>query len=235
MRESATFAWIPTLTSVSRQSIFSGKPPLYFPSSIHSTNTEEKLWKQFWEGNGVSRLDVAYQRGLGDGDFIEALEAIIHPGKTKAVGLVVDKVDKIMHGMQLGSAGMHNQIKQWCQGGFLGSLIGYLVDSGYSVWLTSDHGNIDCQGKGRPSEGVIAETRGERARVYPTPELRSQVADQFKFAHEWQSAGLPPDYFALVAGGRDAFVKPGESIVAHGGISMEEVIVPLVKFERRVR
>ena len=43
MRESATFAWIPTLTSVSRQSIFSGKPPLYFPSSINSSNSEEKL------------------------------------------------------------------------------------------------------------------------------------------------------------------------------------------------
>ena len=234
MRESATFAWIPTLTSVSRQSIFSGKPPLYFPSSINSTNTEEKLWKQFWEGNGLSRLDVAYQRGLGDGDFIDVLETIIHPGKTKAVGLVVDKVDKIMHGMQLGSAGMHNQIKQWCQGKFLGALIGYLIDAGYVVWLTSDHGNIECQGKGRPSEGVIAETRGERARVYPTPELRSQVSAKFSFAHEWTPIGLPPDYFALVAGGRDAFVKSGESIVAHGGISLEEVIVPLVKFERRV-
>src|SRR5688500_7947340 len=83
MRESATFAWIPTLTSVSRQSIFSGKPPLYFPSSINSTNSEEKLWKQFWEGHGLSRLDVAYQRGLGDGNVSSVLDAAIHPGKTK--------------------------------------------------------------------------------------------------------------------------------------------------------
>ena len=124
MRESATFAWIPTLTSVSRQSIFSGKPPLYFPSSINSTNSEEKLWKQFWEGHGLSRLDVAYQRGLGDGDAAGVLDSAIHPGKTKVVGLVVDKVDKIMHGMQLGAAGMHNQIRQWCQGGFLAALVG---------------------------------------------------------------------------------------------------------------
>jgi len=92
MRESATFAWIPTLTSVSRQAIFSGKPPLYFPSSINSTHSEEKLWKQFWEGHGLSRLDVAYQRGLGDGDVSRVLDATIHPGKTKVVGLVVDKV-----------------------------------------------------------------------------------------------------------------------------------------------
>ena len=235
MRESATFAWIPTLTSVSRQSIFSGKPPLYFPSSINSTNSEEKLWKQFWEGHGLSRLDVAYQRGLGDGDAAGVLDSAIHPGKTKVVGLVVDKVDKIMHGMQLGSAGMHNQIKQWCQGGFLAALVGQLLEYGYEVWLTADHGNIQCEGKGRPSEGVIAETRGERVRVYPTPELRAQVAGAFPFAYEWQPVGLPADYFPLVAGGRDAFVNPGDAIVGHGGVAIEEVIVPLVKFERRTR
>lgn len=235
MRESATFAWIPTLTSVSRQSIFSGRPPLYFPSSINSTNSEEKLWKQFWEGHGLSRLDVAYQRGLGDGDASNVLDTAIHPGKTKVVGLVVDKVDKIMHGMQLGSAGMHNQIKQWCQGGFLVALVGQLLDYGYEVWLTADHGNIQCDGKGRPSEGVIAETRGERVRVYPTPELRAQVAGAFPFAHEWQPVGLPAGYFPLVAGGHDAFVSPGEAIVGHGGVAIEEVIVPLVKFERRAR
>jgi hypothetical protein len=235
MRESATFAWIPTLTSVSRQSIFSGKPPLYFPSSINSTNSEEKLWKQFWEGHGLSRLDVAYQRGLGDGDAAGVLDSAIHPGKTKVVGLVVDKVDKIMHGMQLGSAGMHNQIKQWCHAGFLSAMVGQLLDYGYEVWLTADHGNIQCEGKGRPAEGVIAETRGERVRVYPTPELRAQVAGAFPFAHEWQPVGLPADYFPLVAGGRDAFVNPGDAIVGHGGVAIEEVIVPLVKFERRTR
>lgn len=235
MRESATFAWIPTLTSVSRQSIFSGKPPLYFPSSINSTNSEEKLWKQFWEGHGVPRLDVAYQRGLGDGDAAGILDSAIHPGKTKVVGLVVDKVDRIMHGMQLGTAGMHNQIKQWCQGGFLAALIGQLLEYGYEVWMTADHGNIQCDGKGRPSEGVIAETRGERVRVYPTPELRAQVAGAFPFAHEWEPVGLPENYFPLVASGSGAFVNPGDAIVGHGGVAIEEVIVPLVKFERRTR
>lgn len=233
MRESATFAWIPTLTSVSRQSIFSGKLPQFFPSSIKSTNSEEKLWKQFWGGYGLSKLDVAYQRCLGDGDVSSLLDDAIHPSKTKVVGLVVDKVDKIMHGMQLGSAGMHNQIKQWCEGGFLRALIGHLLDCRYDVWLTADHGNIECDGKGRPSEGVIAETRGERARVYPTPELRAKVAKEFSFAEEWEPVGLPLDYYPLVAGGRNAFVPVGSSIVGHGGISIEEVIVPLVKFERR--
>jgi len=232
VRESATFAWVPTLTSVSRQSIFSGKPPVYFPSSINSTNNEEKLWKQFWEGHALSRLDIAYQRGLGDGDAASVLDSVIHPGQTKVVGLVVDKVDKIMHGMQLGAAGMHNQIRQWCRDGFLGGLIEQLLDYGFSVWLTSDHGNIECRGKGRPQEGVLAETKGERVRIYPSPELRVTVSKEFDFSHEWPPIGLPTGYYPLMAGGRSAFALPETMLVGHGGCSIEEVIVPLVKFER---
>lgn len=234
LRESATFAWVPTLTSVSRQSVFSGKPPLYFPESINSTHSEEKLWKQFWEGHGISRLDVAYQRGLGQGDASSVFDGSIHPTKTRVIGLVVDTVDKIMHGMQLGSAGMHNQIKQWCQSGYLSDLIGLLLDYGYEVWLTADHGNIQGDGKGRPSEGAIAETRGERVRVYPTPELRAQVAEAYPFSHEWPSIGLPDGYFPLVTRCHDAFVSVGDTVVGHGGVSVEEVIVPLVKFERKI-
>jgi PglZ domain len=235
MRESTTFAWVPTITSVSRQAIFAGKIPFSYPLSINKTDNEGNLWRQFWENEGLSRLDIGYKRGLGDDEVFNALADVLNPGKTRAIGLVVDKVDKIMHGMQLGAAGMHNQIKQWCQEGFLSSLIGYLLDQDYKVWLTSDHGNIECYGKGRPSEGVIAETRGERVRVYPTPELRASVARSITFAHEWEPVGLPPGYFPLVAGGNDAFIKEGEMIVGHGGISIEEVIVPLVKFERKAR
>jgi len=233
MRESATFAWIPTITSVSRQAIFAGKIPFYYPSSINTTNKESSLWRQFWEENGLSRLDIGYKRGLGDGDIVNALDDTLNPGKTRVIGLVVDKVDKIMHGMQLGAAGMHNQIRQWCQEGSLCSLIGYLLDHDYQVWITSDHGNIECYGKGSPSEGSIATTHGERVRVYPTAELRNSVASSLTFAHEWKPISLPEGYFPLVAGGSDAFIKEGEKTVSHGGISIEEVIVPLVKFERK--
>jgi hypothetical protein len=235
LRESATFAWIPTLTSVSRQALFSGKPPVYFPSSINSTNSEEKLWKQFWQGHDVSKLDIAYKRSLGDGDAEAALDSLINPAQTKVVGLVIDKVDKIMHGMQLGAAGMHNQIDQWCRGEYLSSLLNYLSNLGYEIWISSDHGNIEAIGKGQPKEGAVAEIRGERVRIYPTPELRSQVSSTLTFAREWLPSGLPDDYFPLVATGNDAFVNEGDSIVSHGGVSIEEVIVPLIKVERRIQ
>jgi hypothetical protein len=167
------------------------------------------------------------------GDVSETLDAALISPKTRVAGLVVDTVDRIMHGMQLGSAGMHNQIAQWCEDGFLGSLIGALLDKGFDVWLTADHGNIECRGMGRPGEGVIAEIRGERVRIYPTPELRDQTAAAFSFARKWNPIGLPAETFPLVAQGAGAFGTPGETLVGHGGVAIEEVVVPLIRFERR--
>jgi hypothetical protein len=63
-QEAAVFAWIPTITSVSRQAAFAGKPPVYYPGSIHRTDKEATLWTQFWSDHGLSHTEVAYARGL---------------------------------------------------------------------------------------------------------------------------------------------------------------------------
>lgn len=46
--EAATFAWLPTVTAVSRQTIFSGKAPMFFASSIDTTAKEPALWRELW-------------------------------------------------------------------------------------------------------------------------------------------------------------------------------------------
>lgn len=234
IRESASFAWIPTLTSISRQAIFSGKIPIYFSDSIDTTSKEPKLWQQFWENHGLTKVQIEYRKSLGKGDAGSDLDELIRPGKTKALGLVINTVDNIMHGMELGSAGMHNQVKQWAEQGYLENMVYGLLDRGFEVWLTADHGNIECYGKGRPSEGVIAETRGERVRIYPTEELRDRVSREFSFSKEWNSAALPPKYFPLIAEKDSGFIREGDTVVGHGGASIEEVIVPFIKFERRI-
>jgi hypothetical protein len=40
---------------------------------------------------------------------------------------------------------------------------------------------------------------------------------------------LPANYRPLLAPGRTAFVTAGTRMVGHGGISLEEVIVPWIK------
>lgn len=232
VKEDAVFAWVPTLTSVSRQAIFAARPPIFFPGSIDTTNSEEAHWRQFWDSQGIVRQDVIYRRSLGENGSEAVLDELINPAKTRVIGLVIDKIDKIMHGMQLGAPGMHNQVKLWCDGGCLLNFIDRLLVNGFDVWLTSDHGNRESVGIGSPAEGAIAEIRGERVRVYQSEDLRSRVAEKFATAIKWEPVGLPGDYLPLVASESTAFVQNGARIVGHGGISLEEVIVPLIRIER---
>ena len=230
-REGAAFAWAPTITSVSRQAIFAGTPPLHFPASILTTDREASRWTRFWADQGLAVRETGYAKGLGDG-LPEGVRELVSRPAMRALGLVVDKVDKIMHGMALGAAGMHNQVRQWAGEGFMAGLLDALLDGGFAVFLTSDHGNVEAEGRGRPAEGAIAEVRGERARIYPDAVLRSRVKEGFPDAIEWPSVGLPEDCLALLAPGRTAFVREGERIVGHGGVSLEEVVVPMVEIER---
>ena len=230
IREHAVFAWIPTITSVSRQAVFSGKAPLFFPLSIHTTDKEPALWTQFWADHGLMQRNVGYAKTLGGGDLSRVDDLVSNPA-IRVVGLVVDTVDKIMHGMELGNAGMHTLIRQWAEEGFMTKLMELLSGHGFRIYLTSDHGNIEAAGCGRPSEGSVADLRGERVRVYPEAVLRSNVHAQYPDALEWPTWGLPNDYLPLLAGSRSAFVKPGDRVVCHGGASIEEVLVPFVEIE----
>ncbi len=229
-REQAVFAWIPSLTSVSRQAAFAGKAPIFFPNTIQTTEKEPALWSQFWADQGFTPNEVVYLKGLGDGSLESLSEALSHP-KARVAGLVVDKVDKIMHGMELGTAGMHNQVRQWAQQPYFGALIDLLLGKGFSVYVTSDHGNIEAKGCGRPTEGAVADLRGERVRIYPDAVLREKVNNVFPTASEWDPIGLPDDYLALLAPSRQAFVPEKQRIVCHGGVSLEEIIVPFVQIE----
>jgi hypothetical protein len=231
-REQAVFAWIPSLTSISRQAAFAGKAPIFFPNSIQTTDKEPVLWTLFWADQGFAPNEVVYAKGLGDGSLEGVSEALSHP-KVRVAGLIIDKVDKIMHGMEMGTAGMHNQVRQWAQQPYLDSLIDLLLDRDFHVYLTSDHGNIEVTGCGSPAEGAVADLRGERVRIYPDAALRRKVKERFPAAMEWDPAGLPDNYLALLAPPRQAFVQEKQRTVSHGGISVEELIVPLIQIERR--
>jgi len=233
IEQKAVFAWLPSLTSVSRQAIFAGRAPLYFAGSIETTEKEEFLWSQYWADAGIPPTQCGYLRGLGEIASLSAITDLLSGHNLRSLGLVVDKVDKIMHGMELGAAGMHNQIRQWAEQGFMARLLDLLVEKGFSVFLTADHGNIEANGCGKPGEGAAADVRGQRVRIYPNPDLRSVTQAKYPESIAWPPVGLPPDYYPLFAPHRKAFIQPGDKTVAHGGSSIEEVIVPFIQISPR--
>ena len=231
-REDSLFAWIPTLTTVSRQACFAGRLPRYFPASIDSTAREPAAWKRFWGDEGLDAARVVYAKNLRESSDLEAVDELVSRPRVRVAGLVIDAVDRIMHGMKLGSAGMHNQVRQWTREGVLASLLDTLFDRGFEVFLTSDHGNVETTGCGAPREGSVADLPGRRVRVFSDPALRTRVANRFPGALEWPASGLPENYLALLAPARRSFVRESERPVAHGGVTLEEVVVPFVAIER---
>lgn len=120
-------------------------------------------------------------------------------------------------------------IRNWLATGFVERLFLLLLEKGYHVYLTADHGNVEARGIGRPNQGVIAETRGERVRVYRSESLLADSATTYPGTARLEVPGLPATFMPLFAGGRTAFVQEGEQVVVHGGVSVEELIVPFVK------
>ncbi len=226
---------MPTLTSVSRQAIFAGKPPSAFAQSIKRTSGEEKLLKEAWRAHGGDPGRTFYANRLGMGDPAKDVVGHVYTGVDLAC-LVIDTVDSFSHGTLMGNHEMHVRIAEWLGGDYLGRLLAGLVDElGFTVFITSDHGNVECRGTGTLNEGILAETRGERTRVYGNDILRDAAVAKCPKARVWNGDDLPADFRPIVQAGRGAFARQGEIVVAHGGISLEEVVVPFVKVERKVR
>lgn len=229
-----TFAAVPTVTSVSRQAIFSGKPPLEFADSINSTSRESILWREAWAAREIEPAYVKYKRGLGLGDAKSDVAEYFT--NCHALGLVVDSIDEMTHGTIAGNRELASRIEDWLEGGYLETLLSHLVEElRFEVFVTSDHGNIEATGTGNLREGQAVETRGERVRVYANDILRD--AAKAKLAPDdamaWECADLPEKYSPLIKTGRGAFAPNGEKLMAHGGISVEETIVPFVRVRRK--
>lgn len=226
--EGTCFAWLPTVTSVSRQALFSGLKPREFDGSIDRTDKEEALWKTFWQNEGMSPNEVMYRRALQKVDQLDTLESDLADRRPKVLGLVIDEVDDRLH-KERSKKDVALWIGNWLTTGFVDRLFSMLLDKGYHVYLTADHGNVESTGVGRPNQGVIAETRGERVRVYRSESLLADSATAYPSTVRLDIAGLPANFMPLFAGGRTAFVPAGDQVVVHGGVSVEELIVPFVK------
>jgi PglZ domain. len=224
--QNAVYSWLPTVTSIARQSIFAGEMPVYYSQSLGTTAKEEAHWQRFWANRGIGKIYVDYLRIVEyPGDYTK-FQRLLPKNKVRAI--VVDLIDQLVHSALQGQRGLYEELKIWLDSGFLQDMITSLVNEGYQVYITSDHGNRECTGTGKISEGVLAYTKGERARVYHSQVLRDQAASRYG-GTPWNSSGLPQDMHVLLAPESGAYVTKGEQLISHGSMSAEEVIVPFIK------
>ncbi len=237
LEEDGAFAWVPTLTQITRQSIFAGEAPLFFARTIGHTSAEKSRWSRLWIDRGLKKEEIFYVAPQGKkeetGEYQDAvLEAADHP-KCRVLGAVIGTVDQNMHQTDMGTTWMHDMVRNWARGGGLQKILDRLLEHGFEVYLTADHGNVWGRGIGKPDVGSTAKQRGERAHLFEHEAIRASVHEDFPGSLEWPRHGLPADLWALIAPDRACFMKTGHAAVSHGGIALEEVVVPFIHVRGR--
>ncbi len=235
LTESLLLAQIPTITALSRYALVSGLPPSDSYDLTHNIPTESRAWRNFWVRAGLPKDAILYQPlALGSA----ALPAEVSSSRLKALCLIDRTIDEIMHGATLGAANLNAGLRLWLENDTpdqnrsarLERQIATLLECGFKIYLTSDHGHCEARGIGSPSEGLTAQTRSKRARLYQDARAARKVQSQFENSILWENDGiLPASLTCLMPSGREAFTSAGETVVTHGGLTIDEVIVPFVQ------
>jgi len=231
VQERGVFAWVPTITSVSRKAIFSGRVPRDIGDSLASTSGEEKLWQQFWVRHDRAPDTIHFQKTADDRDPATLLGELTSDSY-EVIGLVANMVDNLAHAAKMGMEQFLVDIKLWVTTGqWLSKMIVGLVDRGFEIVITSDHGHVPVVGMGKPPSGDVPNSKGHRLQVFHAADMLDRMVPDWGRA--WpHRGGLPSEYAPLLAPPGKAYANHGQPLISHGGVSMEELIVPMVRITR---
>lgn len=214
-----SYALIPSTTAISRQSLLSGKYPRQLENPF-SLSKEERGFYDAAAEHGYSKQQAAYVRGYD-----------VQPSPfTKLLAVIINDVDDIVHGQQQGRSGMYNDIALLAKSGRLQSLIRSLHKAGFMVYLTADHGNTLCRGIGAlRNAGVEVETKAKRMLVLKDfADISNEVTEN---TVEYPAYYLDKNYKYLICKTGVSFDSKNSEVMTHGGIAIDEVIVPFIKIK----
>ena len=226
--EHLLLAQVPTITAVSRQALVSGQRPADFAVTLDTNRAEAGQWAAFWAGEGLLADACPYSRLALDRD---ELPPEVDSARTRALCLTDSKVDGMVHDATLGATDFQASLRVWQEGygRRIEEVIEGLLERGFAVYLTSDHGHVEARGFGQPSEGLTVDTRGKRARIYSDWHAAVNVQQGLSETILWGQDGLlPDDVWVLMPQERNAFATFNKTVVTHGGLTLDEMVVPLV-------
>lgn len=216
--QQCSYALIPTTTNISRQCLMTGKYPLQLEDPF-TLSKEEKGFYESAAEHGYSKQQTLYTRGYD-----------IQPSPfTKLLAVIINDVDDIIHGQQQGRPGMYNDITLLAKTGKLQALIHSLHNSGFSVYLTADHGNTPCRGIGTMRTGVEVETKAKRMLILK--DFADITREVFENTVEYPGYYLDKNYKYLICKTGVSFDSKNSNVMTHGGITLDEVIVPFIKIK----
>lgn len=216
--QQAVFAMIPSTTSISRQCLLSNK----YPSQLIEPWKQSKEKAEFLacaKELGYSDTQVEYQRGYDStfGSFV------------RCGAVIINDIDDMVHAQHQGRLGMYNDIGLLAEQEKLKNMVHRFIIEGFDVYITADHGNTPCTGLGKlMGTGVELETKSRRMLVLQNYANKESLIEKYELI-EYPKYYLKKDFDYLICDVGDSLNAKCEDVMTHGGISIDEVIVPFIK------
>jgi PglZ domain. len=215
--DNATVSWLPSITMLSRQAIFRGEMPKQ--DYLQNPQNEVKLWKDYWKQNGFSDFEIQY--------LYNTDEFIINDG-VKRLAYVTVEMDEKMHSAS-DLKELHLLTEYWCTR--IVSQIDAIINKGYTIYLTTDHGNVLAKGwrSMKQEEKVYLfkdGSRGARHLIY------TDLTEQNRFVQDNTELNLlRHDKWLCIRDDR-CFANAKTKKITHGGSHFMEVAIPFIKITK---
>lgn len=238
LTELESFSILPSITSFSRTSIFTGKTPNRFLNEKHKIkyNAEQKGFEEFFTDKDIPENDILY-------GHIDLNQKIVKNPKDKiefeylkgykALGFVCNLFDDESHSIKIfgeNKSNLYKNIKSAIDSSQLINLLKDLKENEYRIILTADHGNIYCEGNGIKANKMLEfEHKSSRCLIFDNELFADKIVEENpQECLKYQYNILSKDLFLVFA--MDGCFD-NKAAITHGSISPEECIVPVVILE----
>lgn len=227
-----SFSILPSETKYSSSAIFAGMVPkdikeLEIINQIHWKN-EEKLFKYNLTRNFNFKEDeIFFFRCLISDDINISFENF---SDYNAVGLVFSFIDEITHSRRkINKNKLVKNVKIDLENSNLHKLIKSLIQQGFETYLVSDHGSIFSVGNGVKVSNELFDNRAKRYLISENEILLKEYKNKIRKSILIQFKNLIGNEYLLLLSGNTMFGSKNEASLTHGGISVEEVVVPFIR------
>ena len=137
----------------------------------------------------------------------------------------------MVHAQTQGRIGMYHDIKLLTGQKKLSNMVRRFLADGFDVYISADHGNTACVGLGRiMGSGVEVETKSHKMVVLKDFADKESLIQKYGLI-EYPKYYLPKEYDYLICNVGESLDVKGEAVMTHGGMSLDEVVVPFIKIK----